>query len=506
MINRIKKGIAAALAAAAILAAVGCESGREQTNPDDSPHSRLSPAEGFTQDTEDEGREPPTANTERGEDEFYYTYVTAPPPPPPPPAVTYTLTTAERYGDPQTDGKVLNCYSYNDEFGNFLEMYYLADKPLEGIDVNWRIYPYIEYSIQLDTALLSDYNAETDDKIDMFISDTNYLLKYVDSPYALPISELGITENELQNQYPYTKALATGTDGVLRASGYMVCPEVTAYRRSIAEDVLGVSEPEDVQPFLENWSAFEQTAEKMADKGYLMVSSYADLYYGYINTAAYPIVAPGTTKIFVPDAWMYWVDDTKEYTDEGYNNRADSLWTKIWTDDISGDYVFCYHGPSWLVDYSIKPNAYDTEGDWAVTRGPVNSYWMGYYLLAGANTDNADIVADIMRYYTTDPITMEVFSRGTDTMVNNSVVNIALGNDTAYASEFLGGQNPFDVYNEVAQNIDPETAALQNSKYNILCETFEDEFTDYFNGVITKEHALDNFYNTATTLYPELTY
>jgi hypothetical protein len=474
---------------------------------------RLSPSgvdeTDFAEDEEGTKKETAATTTaERDNEEFVYTYVTAPAVTTAPPAVT--LPTGVSQPPPEdlpTDGDVVTCYGWNPEFSEFMNDYYLVDNPPSDVEFNWVIYSFSDYQHKLAVALTSG------DDVDMFLAGSNYLPKFVETPYTLPITALGITENELGNQYEYTKAAAKDSIGTIKASAYYVTPEVIAYRRSIAMDVLGVSEPADVQPFLKDFTAFDATAEKMKAGGYRMVSSYADLFYSYINTSGEPIVAVGSDKITIPEAWMDWVDDTKYYSDKGYNNTdkgydniAGGLWTNTWTEDISGNEVFCYQGPPWLIDYSIAPNAYDTAGDWAVVPGPVNTYWDGTYLLAGANTDNADIVADIIRYFTTDTNTMENFARGTGTVVNNSVVNISLSRDTAYASEFLGGQNPFGTYNKVAMGISPETTYAQNSKYGDLCEQFQAAFIYYFIGSVDMGVALNDFYQAATTKYPELTY
>jgi hypothetical protein len=478
--------LAAVLSTMFIFGATACQS-------EEPTIQRLSPSdsEGTDREKEKDEDKEETTTAERDE-EFVYTYVTAPKP-----------TTENRVPDEyrlQNDGDVVTCYSWNEEFTSLVEDYYLVDKPLNGVIFDKVITTgTFEYQQKLDADLLSG------EEIDMFLAESNFVAKYTNTPYALSIADLGITEAELQYQYPFAKAIGTDLDGVMRASAFQVCPEVIVYRRSIAEDVLGVSEPEDVQPFLKDTENFEATAKKMAAGGKKMVSSYGDLFYSYVNTSGEPIVDVGSLKITIPEAWMDWVDDTMTYTQNGYNNKT-YMWSTEWQDDVSGNEVFCFQGPPWFVNFTLQYAAGGSYGDWAVVPGPVNTYWDGAYLLAGANTDNADIVADIIRYFTTDADSMERVERNYAIGPNSIIVNERLGKDTMLSSGFLGGQNPYDVYNEVASGINPEIAAKQSSKYGELCETFQAAFTDYYDGVITKEEALDIFYLKATFEYPELTY
>jgi hypothetical protein len=423
-------------------------------------------------------------------------------------ATTTAQTTAETQpdvaADLKTGGAVLNCYGWNDEFQGFLDTYYLADNPASGFTVNWVITPTSEYPAKMDSVLTADAAAPADEQVDLMLAEFNYLPRYVDTNFVMPITSLGITTGELANQYPYALNASADSAGVIKASSFQACPELLVYRRSMAQDVLGVSEPADVQPFLKDWAAFDETAQKMSDKGYKMLSSFGDVFYSYANGTGDPIVAMGSNKITVPDSWMAWVDATKIYTDKGFNNKAPGLWQGSWSQDMSGDLVFCYQGPSWLIDFSLLPNVGDTLGDWAATTGPVSTFWGGTWLLAGANTDNSDVVTSIIRYFTTDPVSMENFARKSQTYVNNTVVNNALAADATYQSELLGGQNPYPLYNEVGAGIDSAKVTAQLSKYGMLCEDFQGAFADYFNGTITKEAALENFYTTALTKYPTL--
>jgi hypothetical protein len=496
--NHLKKSILLSLAATIIFTSAGCvsEAGEAETG--------AVPAQsaGYTEPFDSLIIEEISEITVTAAPDYTGTLITAPPETAA--DKTAETTTAAPPIDLPTDGKVLNLYGFNEEFKNLMSDYYLADRPLSGIDVNWIITAgTIDYRYKLDMALVSDENAPADIKTDLFIAHPYEVLRYTDTPYTLSLKDLGITEEELGNQYPYTKSIAKDSVGTIKASAYDATPEIIAYRRSIAKDVLGVSEPEDVRPYLQNKTAFDETAGKMVEKGYKMVAAYESLYENYIITAGEPIVPVNSTDITIPDAWEKWVDDTKLYTEKGYNNKIPS-WLALWEIDMTEDNVFCYQGAQWFIDYTLMPRAYPIYGDFAVVPGPVNTFNGGTFLLAGANTDNADIVADIMRYFTTDRDTMGKIAMGTGTFVNNSAVNAALANEEWQISEFFGGQNPYGIYNEVAGKIDPAVVDKQQSKYAAISEYYRDAFTDYFNGEATKEECLQNFYNKVYDNYPEL--
>jgi len=87
-----------------------------------------------------------------------------------------------------TQGKVLNIYAWNTEFQDRFNAYF-ADKVPEDVTVNWIITPNADnaYQNKLDEALLAQESADPDDRIDIFLVEADYALKYVDTPYTMDV-------------------------------------------------------------------------------------------------------------------------------------------------------------------------------------------------------------------------------------------------------------------------------------------------------------------------------
>ena len=126
-------------------------------------------------------------------------------------------TTAAADADTE-EGKVLNIWCWNDEFQSRFNDYYpgvkevAADKSTttlnNGITVKWTINPTTDnnYQNKLDEALLKQDSAAADDKIDIFLVEADYALKYVDSDYTLDVkNDVGLTDDDLKDQYQYTR-------------------------------------------------------------------------------------------------------------------------------------------------------------------------------------------------------------------------------------------------------------------------------------------------------------
>ena len=193
----------------------------------------------------------------------------------------------------------------------------------------------------------------------MFLIEADYALKYVNSDYTLDVKDVGLTDDDLKDMYQYTKDIATDSKGKLKATTWQATPGLFAYRRSIAKDVLGTDDPDKVQEALSTWDKYDKVAEQAAAKGYKMLSGYDDSYRVFSNNVSAPWV-DSNNKIVIDDNIMKWVDQTKKYTDKGYNNKS-SLWDSTWAADQgpSGK-VFGFFYSTWGINFTLLGNSLAT--------------------------------------------------------------------------------------------------------------------------------------------------
>lgn len=422
--------------------------------------------------------------------------------------------------DTAEEGKVLNIYCWNEEFKSRITAHYPDYQEVDAthgkigdVDVVWNITPSDDnaYQNNLDQTLLNQESAAADDKIDLFLVEADYALKYVDTDYTLPVSDLGITDEDLSKQYQYTKDVVTDSNGKLKGVSWQGCPGVLFYNRDAAKEVLGTDDPAEVQNYVSDWDTFNDTAKKMKAAGYKMTSTVNDTYRVYSNNVSSKWVVDG--KINIDDNIMKWVDDSKELYDAGETSTAE-LWSDDWKKGFYPEgKVFCYFGPAWLVNFSM---AADTEGSigynggWGAAEGPEGFFWGGTWICAANGTDNASLVKDIMLKMTTDDDIMKDIVVDDDDFVNNMTVmngmadGIIMGkNNEPYTSAVLGGQNPLEMYCAGVSKLD-----LSNlSSYDQGCnEEFQNAMKDYFEGNATKDEAIEKFEKAVVEKYPDLSY
>lgn len=415
--------------------------------------------------------------------------------------------------EPGKEGKVVNIYVWNDEFKARYEDYYASKLPA-GYTVNFVTTPSENNAYQnaLDEALLNQADAKADDKVDMFLVEADYILKYVNSDSTLDLKEVGITEQDMSKQFDYTKVIAQDTKGAQKGISWQGCPGLYIYRRSIAKEVLGTDDPAEVQKAINDWDTFDKTAAKMKDKGFYMVSGFDDSYRTFSNNVSGPWV--NGDKVVIDPKIEKWIEQTKNYTDKGYNQKT-VLWAAEWASGQGPEgKVFGYFMPAWGVDFTIAKNSLakaeadggkqevgnGSFGDWAATTGPESYNWGGTWLCAATGTDNADIVADIMKTICTDDATMKKIVEEKNDFVNNKTVMEALAKSD-YKSNFLGGQNPMQMYYDAAEKIDMSKISPYDQGLN---ESIQTAMHDYFNGTVDKDTAMKNFYTSIKEKYPEL--
>ena len=409
------------------------------------------------------------------------------------------------------EGKVLNIYCWNEEFKSRLISHYPGYEEVDGttgkigdVDVKWNITPSENnaYQNNLDATLLKQADAAADDKIDLFLVEADYALKYVDTDFTMSVTDLGLTDADLAEQYDYTKKIVTDSNGVLKGVSWQACPAIMFYNREIAKEVLGSDDADKVQEAVKDWAAFKATADKLKDAGYQACSSVNDTFRVYSNNVTSKWV--DGTKINIDKNIENWVNDSKALVDAGEAGTHD-LWSDDWSKGFFKDgKVFAYFGPAWLINFCMscdQEGSVGIDGGWGACVGPQSFFWGGTWICGATGTDNATLVADIMKKLTCDADIMKEIVEKDDDFANNKKAMAEMA-ASDYTSKVLGGINPLPMYMEGAEKIDLSNLSAYDQGCN---ESFQNAMKDYFLGNATYEEALDNFYKSVIEKYPELT-
>jgi hypothetical protein len=423
------------------------------------------------------------------EDDFSYTA--------PPGYETHIYLNPDYNTDQPTDfsdsGKVIKIYSNDDLYEIETFQYYPGlpnDTEIQQERINQD--DYNDYLIEL---LKNNETAEADEKIDLFLLEPEYAAEFLNSDYVIPLSELGITEAELSDQFEYAKDIASDDNGIQKGFMYKLYPEVFVYRRSIATAVLGTDDPAKIAEYVKDLETFEKTAETMKNSGYYMLGSYEDIYKTFLGNGRMENVYEDG-KLIVPTSWKEWADKTKSYIEKGYivpNFR----FTEGWNEAMNNETVFGHIGNS---EYLESLLTYYPD-DWALCPAPVPTYSSGVIVCVAKGTDNPEIAAEIVRSLVLDEDALKSIALDDKVLTNNYN---AMGDflDEEGAAEFLIGIDTMAVYSSTAHNI--KNAKSNYSINSNIFDFYAYYVSSYLTGNATYDEALQGYFENVPENYPEV--
>ena len=420
------------------------------------------------------------------------------------------------------EGKVLNIQLWNEGFISNVENYYpgyiktgARTGQIGNVEVKFTITPTKDngYQNNLDRLLPNNSKASANDKVDIFLIEADYALKYVDADknVAMKLSDLGITASDLSDQFKYTQNIVKDKNGDVRASSWHAYAGGLIYNRAIAKAVLGSDDPAEVQKAVSDWSKYNETAAKMKAANYLMTATANDTYRVYSNNVSAPWVKGN--KVTIDPNIKRWADDSKAQVDAKQTGTS-YLWGDEWSAGFKAPgTVFCYFGPAWLINFSMGNAPGSDKGDdgsvayqggWGFCEGPQGYYWGGTWVCAANGTDNPTLAKDIIKTMTTDKKVLKKIAMKDSESVNSKSVLMDLAGSADGNNTILGGQNPYRIIVANAEKIDMSNTCPYDQGCN---EAFQAVMTDYFNGALySYDAAVAVFQNYIKQQYPNLTF
>jgi hypothetical protein len=403
------------------------------------------------------------------------------------------------------DRLTINLWSFTDEVPNMVARY----KELNP-DFAARYYVHVTvisttdgaYQPALDQALVAGGDAAPD----IFTAEAAFVLKYTQgdmASFAMPYAELGIDVDSLiasSEIAPYTVEIGTRpSDNQVVGLGFQATGGALIYRRSIAQEVFGTDDPDEVRTHVgPGWNQFMTAAAQMRDAGYAMVSGGGDLWQVIRNTGNNPWIVDG--YLYIDPLRLEFMELHRTLYEEGFMNDT-TAWSDAWFADMSGTgerEAFCFLGPAWLINYVMAGNAGDTYGDWAVTVPPAGFFWGGTWVIANAqgNPEVRGGVAALIEWITLDASDDGLqYHWANGTLFADNPTKDAVGSGAVMARSngevaFLGGQDMFDVFVPAGEYADGSVLTQYDETINNF---FMDQSTEFATGQKTLEEAIRDF-------------
>ena len=377
-----------------------------------------------------------------------------------------------------------------------------------------------DYATKVQTALMGG-----EKEPDIIVGEPQMLEDMYDNGFFADLNEMG-AQDYADKVVDYVWKVGQDKDGIQRAISYQITPAGIYYRRDIAKTVFGTDDPEEVGKFFKDYPTILTTAETLKKSGYRIFASDAEMNYfsgdsawvvdGKLNVAqARKDYMDLAIELYQKDLTAYanqwstpWYQgmagevpiltaDIQNYSDDSVNvwdadQFADS------TKDMDKTQIFAYGLPSWGV-ITLRDNVKETSGNWGVCSGPSYGFGGGTYIGISANSEKKELAWDYVKFCTLDEDTANWWieaSQG-DTVALKSVLEQHKDDE----NKVYGGQKLYSFWQEQAAGIDYSKVTRYDK---VIGDAWGQAISSVKTGQSTKEEAINNFYDTVQSTYPEI--
>ena len=382
----------------------------------------------------------------------------------------------------------LNFWGFGTEWTEHHD-HFLKTHPDSKIRFNMISKSWNDYQMALDIALASGGGA---DYPDVFCAEVDFVEKYVNSDFSMPLADLGVdvdweTKLDEYKIAPYSIGVGKTVDsGVLKGIASQFTGLITIYRASWAEQVLGTSDPEEIYKYTKDIDSFIATCKLIEEKAgneFNAISSINEITSFYYANMKNKFIENG--KLMIDEAMLRYTLDVKNLVERDMCTDT-NMFTEAWyadLNDMNEKKIVLYSGAPWKFNAHIKNVAVQSYGDWRATQAPTAGFEGGTWLLVGKDVDPAkyDAIKEYFNFWAFDST-----EAGLGTHLTNagdcpiSAVTAAKLSE-GFHNELCGGQNTLELYVKIMPTISEDNPAVIHwDRYTARCMSRWESLTSNF--------------------------
>ncbi len=390
-----------------------------------------------------------------------------------------------------------------------------------GVEVETVIIDPADYLTKVQTALSSGTT-----EVDIIVGEPQMLETMFEAGYFEDLNQDPYNAQDYSDLIvDYVWEVGQDSEGIQRAISYQITPAGFYYRRDIALEVFGTDDPDEIGELFADYETIVETAYTLDAAGYKIFASDAETNY-FTGDSAW--VVDGVLN--VSDARYDYMDLCVELYQSDLTAYA-SQWAAPWYQAMNGEVpvltsetqwgtddmniwdeesfneategydtteVFAFGLPSWGT-LILRDNAEDTSGLWGVCSGPCSGFGGGTYVGISALSENKDLAWDFIEYVNFNEETSEWWIEVSEGDVV-SLISV-LEAHAEDENETYGGQQLYSFWLEQAEDIDYSVV----TKYDTaIGDAWGTAITSVKTGEMTEEEAIEFFYDTVESTYPEI--
>jgi ABC-type glycerol-3-phosphate transport system substrate-binding protein len=379
----------------------------------------------------------------------------------------------------------------------------------------------------------------TSDAPDVVFLEVGFVRTFVDDGWLRDLSAFLPNAVDLET-IPFTVQAGTDSAGAVRAFSFQATPGAMFYRRSMAQRYFGTDDPAALQPRFANLDLFMEAARSIHEQSggsTRIVSSPTEVYRAFLPNRTQPWVVNNTLTI--DPIMLDYMSFAYELRNEGMDAQA-GQWSGEWAQamqdnlhDAAGNRidVFSFFMPTWGLPFVIMGHAEEhTFGDWGIIPGPLPYQWGGTWLGVTQVANNTEAAMEFLRFATLDEQHLTNWATGvyTNEFLSAALADIDMDGDipeglsqgagdlvssarlirtlapqvaTSRSAEFIGGQNPYDVFGEAALAV---RFGLQQGTDNTIGDAFINAVDLYITGQADRDATLESFRQDVQMALPNL--
>lgn len=316
----------------------------------------------------------------------------------------------------------------------------------------------------------------------------------------------------------YVWEVGKDSEGVQRAISYQITPCGIFYRRDIAQKVFGTDDPAEMEKLFQDYDTILSTGQTLKDAGYKIFATDMEMAY-FAGDSAW--VQDG--KLVVNEAREDYMDlCTNLYKDDmtAYVAQWSTTWyqamggsvpvidkdTNVWDDaemeeaakDGNSTEIFAYGLPAWGV-ITMRDHVGDLSGQWGVCAGPSYGFSGGTYIGISALSENKELAWDFLKFATLTEETLDWWIEESQGDVVSYLPCLEKHKDDV--NQVYGGEKLYQFFLEQAEGIDYSKVTKYDQKIN---EAWAAAINSIKTDEMSKEDAIQNFYDVVGSTYPEL--
>lgn len=421
-------------------------------------------------------------------------------------------------------GADLIIYSYTDDFESEIAAFEKAN----NCKVSLKLVDKADFAPMVSGMIEAKMNAP-----DLIVTDIKNLYDPLLIDKLAELDDLDAKYDWANNIAPYMYKTGKLSNQKLKAIGYTISPVVGFYRRSLAKQVFGTDDPEQIAKLFDSYDAILGAATKLSQQ---KIKMFPDLY-GLRHLAN---LEETTANYWFNQAGRFQLTETRmkylqfiKTMELDQRVAAFDEWSDQWLDKMkqpttAQDSVFAYLLPSFglnevimLVGDTDQPVAESetgqrlvfnqTSGDWGIVPIANADYIGSSYIGLNKDSDKKELAEKFIVYMTGDEAHLKEWVAKTGILSAN--VNVITQSSDLFANQFVGGQDAIKTYIASAGDVSvgdktvptgTGEANLKNPYYS-LNQLFQRMTVKFIRREYhTANEAIDDFSNMVKKELPEL--